>query len=313
MRAVRVHRFGGPEVLRVEELPTPSPGPGEILVRVIAAGVGLWDAWVRQGRSAIPQTLPLTPGADIAGFVGALGAGVTGLTTGDAVFGVTNAQFTGAYAEYAIASADMLAPKPPHLPFVQAAAAPVVGCTAWQMAFEFGRVGPSTRVLIHGGAGNVGALAVQLVRAVTRDVIVTTRAQDVAFVQKLGVEQVIDVESARFEDVVRDVDVVLDTVGGEMQARSYAVMRTGGVLVSSAANPDKRLAAHHRVEAAFFLVSVTSDKLAAIGQLLETGKLAVRVGEVVPLADVRHAHAMLAGAPHRAGRIVLTTNPGPSV
>lgn len=226
------------------------------------------------------------------------------------MFGATNGQFTGAYAEYAIASADRVAPKPPQVGFVEAAAVPVVGCTAWQMAFEFAQLDASTRVLIHGGAGNVGALAVQLVRAVTREVTATALARDVEFVRRLGVERVIDVESTRFEDVVRDVDVVLDTVGGDTQARSFGVMRRGGVLVSSAARPDQELAASHGVTATFFLVSVKSDTLTSIGRLMESGELQVRVGEVIDLADVQRAHAMLAGAPHRAGKIVLTTEVG---
>ena len=206
MKAVRVHHFGDPGVLRVEDVPQPSPGPGDVLVRVVAAGVGPWDAWVREGRSMVPQTLPFIPGADIAGVIERVGEGVSGLTPGDAVFGATNGQFTGAYAEYAVASAAMVAIKPPQVPFVEAAAVPVVGCTAWQMVFKYGRVDHAKRVLIHGGAGNVGALAVQLARPRAREVIATALLPEVEFVRALGIEQVIDVQAARFEDVVRDID-----------------------------------------------------------------------------------------------------------
>lgn len=310
MKAVRVHQFGDPAVLLVEEVPTPSPAAGEVVVRVMAAGVGPWDAWVREGRSAVPQRLPLTPGADIAGYVERLGAGVSVFREGDAVFGATNRQFTGAYAEYARASAAMLALKPAAVPFVQAAAVPVVGCTAWQMVCEFGRVDRSRRVLVHGGAGNVGALAVQLALPRAREVIATALPSDVPFVRALGVDQVIDVQASRFDDMVRDIDVVLDTVGGDTQARSYTVIRPGGVLVSSAARPDPRLASRHGVEATFFLVDVTSHTLTTIGALMTTGALQVRVGEVIGLTEARRAHEMLAGAPHGAGKIVLTTGAG---
>ena len=272
--------------------------------------MGPWDAWVRAGRSMVPQTLPLTPGADLAGIIEGLGAGVSGLTRGDAVFGATNEHFTGAYAEYAIASAAMVAPKPPQVPFLEAAAVPVVGCTAWEMVFAHGRVDASKRVLVHGGAGNVGSLAVQLALPRAREVIATARSQEVPFVRALGVEQVIDVEATRFDEVVRDVDLVLDTVGGDTQARSYAVLRPGGVLVSSAARPDERVAARYRVTATFFLVAVRSDTLTALGRLMAAGELQVRVGEVLPLAEARRAHQMLAGAPHRAGKIVLSVDAG---
>jgi len=306
MRAIRVHRFGGPDVLLWEDVTNPSPAATEVLVRVAAAGVGPWDAWVRQGRSLVQQSLPLTPGADVAGVVHSVGRGVSSFTIGDAVFGATNARFTGAYAEYAVASAEMLAIKPASVTFPEAAAVPVVGCTAWQMVFEHGGVDSSKRVLIHGGAGNVGSLAVQLARPHAREVIATALSHEVPWVRALGVDHVIDVEAVRFDEVLHDVDVVLDTVGGDTQARSYAVMRQGGVLVSSAARPDETLAAKYGVDARFFLVAVTTGVLNQIAALMVDGGLQVRVGELVPLADARRAHEMLAGAPHRLGKIVLT-------
>lgn len=306
MKAIRVHQFGGPDVLHWEDVTNPSPADNELLVRVAAAGVGPWDAWVRQGRSLVQQSLPLTPGADIAGVVHRVGAGVSSFNVGDAVFGATNAQFTGAYAEYAVASAEMLAIKPAPVSFSEAAAIPVIGCTAWQMVFEHGAVDNSKRVLIHGGAGNVGSLAVQLARPRAREVIATALSNEVPFVHALGVDRVIDVEAVRFDEVLHDIDVVLDTVGGDMQARSYAVLRPGGVLVSSAARPDTALAARYGVDARFFLVAVTTDVLAQIAALLVSGDLRVNVGELVPLADARRAHEMLAGTPHRLGKIVLT-------
>lgn len=306
MKAVRVHAFGDVDALVVEDVPRPEPGPGQVLVRVAAAGVGPWDAWVRAGQSALPQPLPLTPGADLAGIVERTGAGVSDHQPGDAVFGVTNPQFTGAYAEYALADVGMIAPRPPRLTAIEAAAVPVVATTAWQMVFDHGRVARGQRVLIHGAAGNVGAFAVRLAKRAGAEVTATVRGRDVAAVRALGADRAIDVQTTRFEDVVRDADVVLDTVGGEMLARSFAVLRRGGALISSVAAPDPAAATRHGVRALFFLVAVTRAGLSEVAALLERGDLAARVGEVVPLAQVRRAHEMLAGAPHRPGKIVLT-------
>lgn len=305
MKAVRVHAFGGVEALMLEEVPRPEPGAGQVLVRVAAAGVGPWDAWVRAGQSALPQPLPLTPGADLAGIVERVGADVTGVHPGDVVFGVTNPQFTGAYAEYALADVGMIAPRPMRLTAVEAASVPVVATTAWQMVFDHGRVARGQRVLIHGAAGNVGAYAVRLAKRAGAEVLATVRGGVVAGVLALGADRAIDVGTTRFEDVVQDADVVLDTVGGEMLARSFAVLRRGGALISSVAAPDAAQAARHGVRALFFLVTVTRATLSELAALLEAGDLTTKVGEVLPLAEVRRAHEMLAGAPHRPGKIVL--------
>jgi NADPH:quinone reductase-like Zn-dependent oxidoreductase len=305
MKAVCIHGFGGPEVIAFEDLPCPVPGEEQVLVRVRAAGVGPWDAWVRSGKSAIPQPLPLVLGSDLSGVVEVLGPGVSGFGPGEEVFGVTNSRFTGAYAEFALADADMLAPKPKRLSFVEAASVPVVASTAWQMVFDHGRVEGGKRVLVHGGAGNVGAYAVQLAKHAGAEVFATVLTRDADYVRTLGTDQVIDVQADRFEGRVRDIDVVIDTLGGEMQDRSFQVLKTGGILVSSVAAPDRDQAALYRVRGVFFLVSVTSEGLSRIAGLLDSGRLKTNVGEVVPLAEARRAHEMLAGKPHIRGKIVL--------
>ena len=305
MQAIRVHQFGGLDSLVVEDVPRPAPGEGEVLLRVKAAGVGPWDALVRSGRSVLPQPLPLTPGSDVAGLVEQVGAGVSQFRTGDAVFGATNARFTGGYAEYAVASVAKLAKMPRRITFVEAASVPVVACTAWQMVVDHGQVDPTQRVLVHGAAGNVGAYAVQFARRAAREVVATAFPDDVAHVYALGADRVIDVQKTRFEDAVADVDVVLDTIGGDTQDRSFAVLKPGGVLVSAVAPPDQQKAAHHRVRALFFLVDVSSTALDRIAALLEAGELTTNVGDVLPLADARIAHEMLAGKPHKRGKIVL--------
>jgi NADPH:quinone reductase-like Zn-dependent oxidoreductase len=305
MKAVRVHRFGGVEAMVYEDVPRPDPGEGQVLVRVEAAGVGPWDAWVRAGKSAIPQALPLIPGSDLSGVVEDVGQGVSNFNPGDEVFGITNSRFTGAYAEYAAAEAGMIARKPKRLSHVEAASVPVVASMAWQMVSENGQVDGTKRVLVHGAAGNVGAYAVQLAKRAGAEVIATAFTLGADYVRSHRADQVIDVQTARFEDGLKDVDVVIDTVGGETLDRSFAVLKPGGVLVSSVSLPDQDKAAQHHVRGVFFLVAVTSAGLARIADLLDTGRITTNVGEVLPLAEARLAHEMLAGKPHKRGKIVL--------
>ena len=310
MQAIRVHHFGGLESLVVDDVPRPTPGQGEVLLRVKAAGVGPWDALIRSGQSVLPQPLPLTLGSDVAGIVESVGSAVSHLQSGDAVFGATNGQFTGGYAEYAVASATKLARMPKRMGFIEAAAVPVVACTAWQMVFEHGAMDATKRVLVHGAAGNVGAYAVQFSRRMAREVVATAASDDAEYVRMLGADRVIDLHSTRFEEALTDVDVVLDTIGGETQERSFSVLKPGGVLVSAVSEPDPQKAALRGVRALFFLVDVSSPRLEQIAALIDAGELHSRVGDVLPLADARVAHEMLAGKPHKRGKIVLTVDGG---
>src|SRR5215203_2499714 len=205
MMAWRVHEFGAPETMQFERVPVPNPGPGEVLVKVHAAGVGPWDGWIRGGRSALPQPLPLTLGSDLSGAIEAVGADVTGLRVGDQVYGVTNPRFIGAYAEYALASAAMIARKPTSLSYIEAASVPVIAVTAWQGLFDQAQLKAGQSVLVHGGAGNVGAYAVQLARRASIRTIATAANEQVAFVRELGADTVIDFQTQRFEDEVREV------------------------------------------------------------------------------------------------------------
>ena len=305
MQAIRIHHFGDLDSLVVEDVPRPTPGQGEVLLRVKAAGVGPWDALIRSGHSVLPQPLPLTLGSDVSGVVEELGAGVSQFQVGDAVFGATNGRFTGGYAEYAVAAAAKLAKKPHRLGFIEAASVPVVACTAWQMVFEHGAVDSTKRVLVHGAAGNVGAYAVQLAKRVAREVIATTPSSGLTYVRSLGVDHVIDVQTSRFEEGLTDVDVVLDTIGGDTQDRSFAVLKPGGVLVSAVSEPDQQKAARHGVRALFFLVDVSSRRLEQLAALIQAGELTTNTGDVLSLADARVAHEMLAGRPHKRGKILL--------
>ena len=308
MKAVRVHKFGGPDVLVIDELPTPSPGPGELLVRVAADGVGPWDALIREGKSKVSPPLPLTLGSDLSGVVEAVGTGVVEFKVGDQVYGVTNSQFCGAYAEYALASAAMIAQKPQRLTHIEAASAPVVGVTAWQMLFDYAQVVAGQRILILGAAGNVGAYVVQLAARAGLDVIGTASSKDTEYVRSLGAETVVDFKAGRFEDSVAPVDAVIDTVGGDTRDRSFRVLKPGGILVSVVSTDS--LPKRSDVRAVFFYVDVTTARLDNIGRLFERGDLVTHVGTVLPLEKARTAHEMLAGAPHKRGKLVLSVSDG---
>jgi len=304
---VEIFRYGPPNVIQVADSSCPEPSSGQLRVRVSAAGVGPWDALLREGQSGVPQTLPLILGSDIAGIVDVIGAGVSAFSVGDEVYGLTNQHFTGGYAEYALATASSMARKPKSLSFIQAASAPVVAVTAWQMLFDYAHAVAGQKVLIHGAAGNVGAYAVQMARNAGLEVLATASSNDVEYVHQLGASTVIDYRQSRFEDFVREVDIVLDTVGGDTPTRSFGVLKPGGVLVSVVSSPmPKDLAEKAGVKAICFLVEVTTARLNAIAEQFDSGTIVAQVGTVLPLEDAQAAHDMLAGAPHARGKIVLS-------
>jgi NADPH:quinone reductase-like Zn-dependent oxidoreductase len=305
VKAVRIHGFGSPEVISLDDVPKPEAGNGEVVVQVKAAGVAPWDALIRSGKSALSHQLPLILGSDLSGVVDSIGAGVKDLQVGDEVFGVTNERFTGAYAEYAVAKASMLAPKPKSLNYTHAASVPVVAVTAWQMVRDFAQLSSGQSVLIHGGAGNVGGYTVQLAKRAGALVIATASAKDAAYVRRLGADGVIDFRTTRFEERVKEIDAVFDTVGGEMLDRSYGVLKRGGIVVSAVTQPSKEKAEQRAVRAVFFYVQVTTERLKAIADLIAAGALETEVGEVLWLDEARKGHEMLEGAPHRRGKIVI--------
>ena len=305
MKAARVLRFGPPNVITNDELPTPEPGAEQLLVRVKAAGVGHWDALIREGKVEL-QRLPLILGSELSGTVEGTGADVAGFKLGDEVYGATNEQFSGAYAEYAVPSARRMAPKPTTLSFIEAASAPIVAVTAWQMLFEYAHVTAGQTVLVHGAAGNVGAYAVQLAKQAGLYVVGTAGSADLDYVRGLGAETVVDHKTERFEESVAGVDVVLDTVGGDTQQRSLRVLKPGGILVSVVSPVPEATQTRYGIRAAYFYVDVTTARLNRIAELFESATLATNVGTVLPLEDARLAHEMLGGAPHRRGKIVLS-------
>ncbi|MGA7381452.1 MAG: NADP-dependent oxidoreductase [Terriglobales bacterium] len=302
MKAVRIHRFGPPEVVVVEDIPKPSPGKGEVLVRVAAAGVAPWDAIIREGKSKVSPQPPLTLGSDLSGFVEEVGPDVSQFAIGDEVYGVTNPQFCGAQAEFAVALAGMIAPKPRRLSHLEAASAPVVAVTAWQMLFEYAQAKSGDTILITGAAGNVGAYAVQMALDAGMRVIAVARSSDQELLRAYGVETILDSSAAGFENSLPQVDAVLDTVGGDTVQRCSAAVKAGGRLVSVASTQPPQRAGMHSV---FFYAEVTSPRLRTVTDLFETRRISARVGSVLLLAEARSAHEMLAGAPHKNGKIVL--------
>jgi NADPH:quinone reductase-like Zn-dependent oxidoreductase len=235
-----------------------------------------------------------------------VGPSVSAFKAGDAVYGVTNPDFIGAYTEYALASAAMMARKPQELSHIEAASVPVVAVTAWQMLFDYARAQPGQSVLIHGAGGNVGAYAVQLASQAGLQVFATVSADDAPYVRSLGATNVIDYKTTKFEEAVPPIDVVIDTVGGETRERSFRIIKPGGILVTSVSEPLPEQRQSNGVRAVYLIVEVTTARLDKITDLFNRGKLTARVGTVLPLEQARIAHEMLGGAPHERGKIVLS-------
>jgi NADPH:quinone reductase-like Zn-dependent oxidoreductase len=308
MTAARIHRFGAPNVITVERIDMPEPKEEEVLIRVHAAGVGNWDALVRTGTSGLPQSLPLTLGAEVSGVVERVGTNVTDFQRGDEVFGVTNASFVGGYAHYAVASAKMIAKKPRRLSHREAASVPVVAVTAWQMLFDHAGVTQGQTVFVHGAAGNVGGYAVQLARWSKVRVIAGVRDDDDDHVRALGADGVIRTSSPRLAEFAQCADAVIDTVGGPTQDQLLSLAKPGGIFVSVVSPPNARLAQLYRLRSDYFIVDVNSVQLARLADMLEARELVTSVGTVLSLAEARAAHEMLAGErPRSRGKIVLRT------
>lgn len=307
MRAVIQTSVGGPEVLFVAEQPDPAPKPGEVLVRVKAAGINPVDGAVRGGSYPLLGEPPFILGWDISGTIAALGAGVTAFKVGDAVFGMPRfPKQAGAYAEFATAPADEMAAKPAAIDHAHAAALPLAGLTAWQALVRHGHLKAGQRALVHAGAGGVGHLAVQIAKARGAHVIATASPGKLDFVRALGADEVIDYTRDDFTGKVGNVDLVLDPIGGDHADQSLEVLRDGGVLVSLLnvhdATRAKASARGIRVER----MSVTPDRdgLVELAKLVDASKLSPHVAKTFPLDQAGAAHAFLATRP--IGKVVLT-------
>jgi len=306
MKAVRIHDYGDASKLVFEDAPKPSPAKGELLVKVKAAGVNPVDWKIRSGmfRGGLDFTMPATLGFDVAGEVADVGEGVKKFRKGDKVFAYLALSRGGGYAEYAIVGEKEAATMPKDLDFVKAAATPLAALTAWQCLFDVAKLAKGQTVLVHAGAGGVGHFAVQFAKWKGAKVIATASAANIEFVKSLGADEVIDYKSVRFEEVVKDVDVVLDTVGEDTTNRSAAVVKKGGILVSIAGDPDPAKFAERGVRVAMHLVEPSGEQLARIGKLIESGTVKPHVSQELPLKDAAKAHQQSESGRTR-GKIVL--------
>lgn len=307
MKAVRMHEFGGPEVLKYEDAPKPAPKEGEVLVKVAAAGINPIDWKVGEGmmEKMAQHSLPLIPGWDIAGTVEAQGPGVTSPAVGEAVFAMADNQRDGAYAEYVALPANTLCPKPTSVDFTTAASIPLAGTTAWEALTEEANLQNGQTILIHGAGGAVGAFAVQFAKVKGAKVIATATGDDMEYVRGLGADTVVDYKAEKFEEAAHAVDAVLDTIGGDTQARSWGTLRDGGTLVTTVgalAEPPE--ATNRGVQGKAFGAHPDRASLAEIARLLDAGQVKTRVGAAFPLSEAKQAQELAKGG-HTRGKVVL--------
>ncbi|RKN09837.1 NADP-dependent oxidoreductase [Streptomyces radicis] len=312
MRAISLDRYGPPEVLTMTEMARPRPVPTEVLVRVRAAGVNRVDAKTRAGSGIAPVlgAPPIVVGWDVSGTVEAVGLGVTLFAPGDEVYGMPLfPRQAGAYAEYVAAPSRHFAVKPAGLGHVEAASLPLAGLTAWQVLVDTAGVGPGRHVLVHAAAGGVGHLAVQIAKARGARVSGTASAAKHDFLRRIGVDQPVDYTAVPFEDVIRDVDVVVDLVGTpDTQRRSLRTLRPGGLLVGVPGGVDPAVAdeaAEQGLRTTAFMVEPDHAGLVELARLAESGALTAEIADVLPLAEAPEAHRLLESH-HTTGKVVLT-------
>ena len=308
MRAITQQTFGGPEVLGVADMTRPEPMPTEVLVRVQAVGVNPADISIRSGAWPLFGNPPFVLGWDISGIVEQVGAGVTRFRTGDEVYGMPFfPRAAGAYAEYVAASSRQLAYKPTRLDHRHAAALPLAGLTAWQGLVDAAHLDVGQRVLIHGGGGGVGHIAVQIAKARGAHVVVTASRSKHAFVRGIGADQVLDYGVVDFTEVVKDCDVVFDLIGGNYGERSLRTLRPGGVLVT-AADPTNAALAHKAelagVQFAGIIVEPDHVALEALADLVDDGRLTVHLERAFTFDDIAQAHRLVESG-HVTGKVVL--------
>jgi NADPH:quinone reductase-like Zn-dependent oxidoreductase len=306
MKAVVIHEYGGPETLKYEDVPQPEPKQDQLLIRVIAAGVNPVDGMIRSGMfdKEGHRAFPIILGGDIAGIVEKVGSNVTKFKSGDPIFAYVSLDNSGGYAQYALVTEREAAPKPESLSYVEAAAVPIVALTAWQALIDSAKLKSGQTVLIHGGSGGVGSFAIQIAKAHGAKVIATASTANQELLKQLGADVAIDYTTQNFEDIAKDVDVVLDSIGKDTLARSYGVVKKGGIIVSLVARPDPVELEKHGIRGKALDVEPNSDELTEIGKLIDGKKINVIVSQTFPLSEARKAQEKVATG-HTRGKIVL--------
>jgi NADPH:quinone reductase-like Zn-dependent oxidoreductase len=305
MQAVRIHRFGGPEVMAIEEIDRPIPAANEVLIKVFAASVNPVDAKMREGKYPVvtEKDLPYVLGRDVSGEIAAAGDEVSSFLIGDEVFAFLSPEH-GGYEEFVLAKSDEVAAMPKSRDAIAAAAVPLAGITAWQGLFDHGGLRSGQRVLIHGGAGGVGHFAIQFAKAKGAWVAVTVSSDDKGFATDLGADQVTNYKMEKFEDVDAPVDLVFDLIGGETQERSFGVVKPGGALISTLQEPDKARAKKLNIRAGRYTAQPNGAQLQEIAELIDHGKVKVVVASTFELGEVAEAQAALKDK-HLRGKVVL--------
>lgn len=305
MKAVRIHTFGDPEVLHLEEVDTPKPKPGEVLVKVGAAGVNPVDYKIREGKypRIVSAQLPIILGRDVCGTVEQAADG-SALRPGDDIYALLDWTL-GGYAQYVALPASLCVARPANLSVVECGAVPLAALTAWQGLFDHAGLETGQSVLIHAGAGGVGHFAIQFAKHRGARVLTTVSAENLQFIRGLGADVAIDYRNQRFEELTRDIDVVFDLVGGDTRARSWSVLRPGGILVSTLGQPDEGEASKHRVRATGYMARPNQAELAEIGRLLEGGKVRPTVTKTFGLEEAPRAHRYLE-TEHPRGKIAFS-------
>ncbi len=301
MKAAVVHEYGGPEVFKYEDVPRPEPKDDEVLVRVMAASVNPVDTYARQGKLRL-EKLPMILGYDIAGVVEKTGG--LKFKSGDAVYAYLPVMRGGAYAEYAIAKEEELSLKPRKIDFEKTAAVPLAATTAWQALIDTAKIAEGQTVLIHGGTGGVGCFAVQIAKARGAKVIATASTANQDLLKQLGVDQPIDYTTTKFQDVVKDVDVVLNAVRGDTLGASYGVVKKGGIIVSITDEPDAAECARHGIRGAGLTAHPDAKALEELTKLIEANKVTPIVSQTFPLKEMAEAHRQVE-THHTRGKIAI--------
>lgn len=306
MKAIRIHKYGNADELIYEDAPMPTVEANDVLIKVVAASVNPVDWKIREGhlKEMVSYSMPVILGLDVSGVIESVGKDVTKFKVSDSVFSRPDVKRNGTYAEFVAVNEAEVAFKPKTISHIEAASLPLAGITAWTALFTTAQLSANQKVLIHGGSGGVGSLAIQLAKSRGAYVISTTSTKNLALIESLGADEVIDYKNQQFEQIVKDADVVFDTIGGEVQEFSWSVLKPEGILVSIVSPPSEELAAKHKVRSAFIFIGPNAEILMQIAELVDEGKVHPIVGAEFALADIKQAHK-LSETGHSVGKTVL--------